>query len=285
MQREPRHIFGSSVDNKIKSLGFKTEMIFHRFDGVVLNRGDYVVVKTPSNPGFFYGNFLLFFRAPELGSLEKWKRIFLKEFSDCAEVKHFTFLWDSSSDGAGEGIGDVTEFGMEGFKVDFSVVLTACSVHAPLKKNPEVVVRPISTDAEWKAVTENQIASKEADYRAEEYRAFKERQMVRYRAMSDQGLGHWFGAFLNGKLVADLGIYRDGTLGRFQSVETHPEFRRQGICGSLVHQSAQYAFDKMGLTDLVMVADENYHAAKIYESVGFVPSAKEYSAFWWDKSG
>ena len=32
-----------------------------------------------------------------------------------------------------------------------------------------------------------------------------------------------------------------------------------------------------------MVADENYHAAKIYESVGFTPSAKEYSAFWWDK--
>lgn len=173
---------------------------------------------------------------------------------------------------------------MEGFKVDFSVVLTARSVHAPLKTNPDVVVRPVSTDAEWMEVTENQIASKEADYRAEEYRPFKEKQMARYRAMSDQGLGHWFGAFLNGKLVADLGIYRDQTLGRFQSVETHPAYRRQGICGALVHKSAQYAFDKMGLTDLVMVADENYHAAKIYESVGFAPTAKEYSAFWWDKS-
>ena len=39
----------------------------------------------------------------------------------------------------------------------------------------------------------------------------------------------------------------------------------------------------MGLIDLVMVADENYHAAKIYESVGFAPTAKEYSAFWRDR--
>jgi len=40
----------------------------------------------------------------------------------------------------------------------------------------------------------------------------------------------------------------------------------------------------MDLKDLVMVADETYHAAKIYESVGFVPAAKEHSAFWWPKS-
>jgi predicted GNAT family acetyltransferase len=82
--------------------------------------------------------------------------------------------------------------------------------------------------------------------------------------------------------VADLGIYREGALGRFQSVETHPDFQRRGICGTLVYESARYALKKMGLTELVMVADENYHAAKIYESVGFVPGAKEYSAFWWE---
>jgi hypothetical protein len=111
---------------------------------------------------------------------------------------------------------------MESFKVDFSVVLTARSVHAPKKINSEAEIRPISTDFEWKEVTENQILSKAADYGEASYRVFKERQMARYRAMSDQGLGHWFGAFLNGKLVGDLGVYRDGTLGRFQSVETHP---------------------------------------------------------------
>lgn len=88
--------------NSIKSLGFKTEMIFHRFDGVIEDRDNYVVVKTPANPGFFFGNFLLFFEAPKPGSLHKWKDIFLKEFSNNAEVKHFTFLWDSPTEGLGE---------------------------------------------------------------------------------------------------------------------------------------------------------------------------------------
>jgi hypothetical protein len=41
----------------------------------------------------------------------------------------------------------------------------------------------------------------------------------------------------------------------------------------------------MGVTDLVMVADESYHAAKIYESVGFAPSSREYSAVWWKGRG
>jgi hypothetical protein len=38
----------------------------------------------------------------------------------------------------------------------------------------------------------------------------------------------------------------------------------------------------MGLTDLVMVADAHYHAARIYESVGFNEAMKEYSACWWN---
>ncbi|NUM88688.1 MAG: GNAT family N-acetyltransferase [Bdellovibrionales bacterium] len=265
----------------IQSLGFKTEMIFHRFDGVVVDRGDYIVVKTPSNPGFFFGNLLLFFQAPKIGTLRQWKETFRKEFVDIPEVRHLTFLWDSPA----EGVGETTELEQEGFKVDFSVVLTAKAVHAPKKMNSHVTIRPLSTDSEWRQVTENQILSKSFDFKEPEYRIFKERQMARYRAMSEQGQGHWFGAFLDGKLVGDLGIYRDGTLGRFQSVETHPDFQRQGVCGTLVYKSARFALEKMGLMDLVMVADENYHAAKIYESVGFAPTAKEYSAFWWDKDG
>jgi hypothetical protein len=173
----------------IRTLGFRTEMIFHRFDGLILDRGHYLVVKTPSNPGFYFGNFLLFFEAPYPGALEKWKGLFQKEFSDCPEVKHFTFLWDSP-----QGAGDVGELREAGFKTDFSVVLTAKAVHEPRKHNPSVIIRPISTNAEWSAVAENQILSKSANFEEREYRVFKKRQMARYRTMAEKGLGQWFGA-------------------------------------------------------------------------------------------
>lgn len=117
----------------------------------------------------------------------------------------------------------------------------------------------------------------------EGYRAFKERQMARYRGMVRAGLGHWFGAFLEGRLVADLGVFRDGELGRFQSVGTHPNFRRRGICGTLVYRAASYAYEAMGIRTLVMVADEHYHAARIYESVGFRPTEKQRGLGWWNK--
>jgi RimJ/RimL family protein N-acetyltransferase len=261
------------------SLGIRTEMIFHRFDGVVLDRGTYLIVKTPSNPGFFFGNFALFFEAPKPGSLGRWKTVFRKEFEDCPAVEHVAFVWDAPS----EGIGDISELEAENFKVNFSLVLTTRSVRAPPKPNSGIEVRPIASDAEWKDVVEGQIRSKAAGFEETAYRQFKELQMARYRAMSENGLGYWFGAFLHGKLVGDLGLYKDGTVGRFQAVETDPEFRRQGVCGTLVHASAQYGFQTMGLSDLVMVADERSQAAKIYGSVGFAPAAKDYSAYWWDK--
>lgn len=195
-------------------------MIFHRFDGIVLDRGDYIVVRTPSNPGFFFGNLLIFPDAPQLGSLKRWKELFRKEFSETPAVKHFTFLWDDPA----HGLGDVTELGMEGFKVDFSVVLTARSVHQPAKSNDQVEVLTISTDQQWKEVTEAQIASKSAEFGEASYRQFKEQQMARYRSMSESGLGHWFGAYLNGRLVADLGVYREEKLGRFRRSKLIPTF-------------------------------------------------------------
>ncbi len=36
----------------VHSLGYRTDLIFSRFGGEVFDRGDYLVVRTPSNPPF-----------------------------------------------------------------------------------------------------------------------------------------------------------------------------------------------------------------------------------------
>jgi ribosomal protein S18 acetylase RimI-like enzyme len=149
--------------------------------------------------------------------------------------------------------------------------------------NRNVEIRTLRTDSEWREATECQISGNSTEYESGTYRAFKESQMNAYRAMAEKGMGHWFGAYLGGRLVGDLGLFADGSVGRFQSVGTHPEFRRQGICSTLVYESARHAFQEMGVADLVMVADEDYHAAGIYQSLGFAPSSREYSALWWQR--
>jgi ribosomal protein S18 acetylase RimI-like enzyme len=58
-------------------------------------------------------------------------------------------------------------------------------------------------------------------------------------------------------------------LARFQNVETRPEARGRGLAGTLVHHVSRYGFDELGAQTLVMVADPDYLAIRIYRSVGF----------------
>lgn len=262
---------------KLKSLGYRSDLIFTRFDGESSDRGSYLVVKTTSNPTYFWGNLLIFDRPPQRGDLREWRRLFKEEFKD-PQTYHLTFAWDCPDEG------DLSEFLENGFRFEKGVALTARKVHLPSKNHSSLVVRPLSTDEDWENSIQVQLTCGNETLTKEQWENFDRTQASRYRKMVDAGLGFWFGGFLGSKMVASLGIFRDGDVGRYQIVSTHAEFRRQGICGSLVYQSAQYAFEKMGLKTLVMVADENYHAAKIYESVGFVASEKMLGVCWWDKT-
>jgi GNAT superfamily N-acetyltransferase len=260
-------------DRPTRSLGIQTDMLFHRFDGIVIERNGFTVIRTPANPGFFFGNLLIFRAAPTLVDATKWAALFASEFQDDPRIRHTTLIWDT------EDQGDITGFVNSGFTVETALVLTARSVRPPPKPNRDIDIHTITTDDEWRAVVECQMLSPSVDQDPTDYRLFKTRQIERYRTMAEQGHGTWFGAFHHGKLVADLGLFRDGTIGRFQQVETHPDYRRQGICGTLVHKVACLGLETMGLSDLVMVADEAYHAARIYQQVGFVVRERHHAAF------
>lgn len=259
---------------RVRSLSRQTDLIFARTAGEVVDRGDYVAIKTPSNPGFHWGNYLIFNSAPRTGDLRRWCDIYRSEFTYYDKIRHMVFTWDSSETGVSD------EFQKAGFILDRAKVLTSSEVSAPQKINQEIVVRPLQSDSDWEAATHLQVACRDLSFEEGEYLKFKSQQMLMYRRMSDKKMGHWFGAFLGSRLVGDLGIFFERTVGRFQNVETHPEFRRQGICGTLVFQCASYAFESMSVKTLVMEADSDYHAARIYESVGFKPAEENFSLSW-----
>lgn len=257
---------------QLKSLGYQTDLIFAAFDGEIRDRGDYLVIRTPSNPGFYWGNFLIFDRPPEAGDIQNWTAIFQQEIGTPPEVSHQTFGWDSPGDETGE----IQPFIDAGFTFLQSDVLTAQQVHPPRHLNTDVTVRPLATQEDWNQAIENQIACREPVFEEAGYRTFKERQTTRYQAMEAQGLGNWFGAFVGDQLVADLGIFHNHTLARFQSVETLPEFRRQGIAGTLVYEASRYALKHYPIQTLVIVADHDSAPARLYASVGYRMAEHEY---------
>lgn len=257
---------------QLKSLGYRTDLIFAGFDAEIHDRGNHLVIRTPSNPGFYWGNFLIFDRPPQGGDVLNWPELFRQEIGAPPDVGHQAFGWDS----AGDEPGEIQPFVDAGYTFIQSEVLTAQQVHPPRHLNSEAIVRPLVTQEDWNQAMENQIACREPVFEEAGYRIFKERQNTRYQAMAAQGLGNWFGAFLGNRLVADLGIFHNHTLARFQSVETSPEFRRLGIAGTLVYEASRYALEHYPIKTLVIVADQDSAPARLYASVGYRLAERQY---------
>ena len=269
----------STIDRlmDIKSLGYKSELIFTDFDGRVDDRGSYLAMHTLTNPNYFWGNLLIFNQPPKRGDMARWISLFKKEFTD-PRIYHMTFAWDSTD------VGDASEFIESGYDYQLQSVLTCRSVVKPPHFNSELEVRPLRNDHEWAEMVELQTRSADEKLPTDEWRKFYVSQARRYRAMAKAGMGHWYGGFLGQRQVAGLGIFHREDLGRFQIVCTDPEYRRQGICGTLVYESSMQILAEGKVRDLVMCADPSYHAIKIYESVGFKRADVEHGVSWWDRS-
>ncbi len=262
---------------EIRSLGRQTDLIFARFSGYVKDLGNYTLVQTPSNPGYHWGNYIIFDRAPKGGDYEEWKQLFDNEFSYYKVPHHYVFTWDTINQEEGE----TQEFVDNGFEFDSAIVLTTKTLNPPEHLNNTITIRKIITDDEWEAVIRLQTLCADPKVLNDYYIDFKREQIANYRKMSEVEKGSWFGAFIRDELVGDLGIFFDDKVARYQNVGTHPDYRKQGICGTLVYEAGKIAFADYGINYLVMEADPDYHAARIYESVGFKRTETNYSLSWW----
>lgn len=250
-----------------RSPGYFTDLrILEGFGAKITDRGTYWVIETPTNPGYYWGNFLLFRAAPAPGDYGRWMAQFAREFAHAPEVRHRVFAWDVPVAAPDE----VAPFLAEGFDLQEGIVLTTSEPVPPPRPFPDLDVRPLRTDVEWEAALRNQVACRSDGFEEAEYERFKRRQMADYRAIVEAGAGAWFGAFLGDRLVGELGIFVFDGLGRFQSVGTDPAHRGRGVCGTLVYRAACHAKEHLGAERLVIVADPGDQAVRVYQSVGFV---------------
>jgi GNAT superfamily N-acetyltransferase len=148
--------------------------------------------------------------------------------------------------------------------------MTATSVHEPPRPNRDATYRQLSSDDDWVQLVDLQMATMDDSHEPDAYRRFSEAKVATVRAMTGEGHGGWFGAFEDGVLQSGMGLFRASEgLARFQNVETRPSARGRGLAGTLVHHVSRYGFDELEAHTLVMVADPEYLAIRIYRSVGF----------------
>jgi ribosomal protein S18 acetylase RimI-like enzyme len=254
---------------QVRSLGYRTDLMLRRLAGAnVLDRGDHLVVETPANPAFYWGNFLLLAEPPDRGSAGRWLDVFAAELP---VAKHVAIGIDSV-DG---DTGDISDLLAAGLELETSVVLTAERLTPTATPSPSGGrVRPLRTDADWAQAVE--VRLEVDDDHSAAHRDFVERKMAEARQLILAGHGEYFGVFVDGVARGSLGIVTDGSgVARYQNVETHPEHRRQGHARTMLQAAADAAVGRFGASTLVIVADPDYVAIDLYRDLGFADTEKQ----------
>jgi GNAT superfamily N-acetyltransferase len=245
---------------RVTSLGFRTDVVLRVLEGAeVTDRGDHLVVRSPGNPGFWWGNFILLGAPPGPGTADAWLARFAAEFP---AAQHVALGVDTPDEQAEVP----AEFPARGLEPQRSAVLSCTGIRPPARPNSGAVIRPLESDDDWQQSLDLGVRV----YGGDGSDDYLRRRAVARRRLTRAGRAAWFGAFTGGRLLAQLGICdAGGGLARYQDVETDPAARRRGLAGTLVWHAGRHAREAFGAGTLVIVADPAEGAIRVYRDCGF----------------
>lgn len=247
---------------EIKSIGLRSDLFYLENYSTFIEKENYLVVKSLDNPEFFWGNFLLYKKPPSENDCDIWPVDFKNEFIENPNVKHISLTWDVF------GAKPLVEkFINAGFEYNEVIVLVAEKVKTTKDLNLPIIFKKIESNFEWNQVLNLQVSvGIETDnYKEVIYRDFLTKRYHAYKKLVEENQGHWFGAFYKGELVSDLGLFGNDDFARFQSIETHKEFRGKGIAQHLI----KFAMESMPKKQYIIQADHDGEAINLYMKIGF----------------
>ncbi len=257
------------------SLGFRTDLMVRRLTGsLIAEHASHLVVRTPTNPDFWWGNFILVDGPVRRGDADRWAVAFADAFP---RAPHLAL----GVDGADGEAGDESELARLGVTVEVTSVLTATRLTPPARPPAAATIRPLAGDDDWAQAARLRAACHSDEEPSAEERLFIARTVAEERRLCEAGGGVWFGAFVDGQLRSGAGLVSDGGgLARFQNVETHPGHRRGGLASAVVHGLGQYGLGQrgereLGARTLVIVADPDDEAIRVYRALGFVDTERQ----------
>jgi len=257
-----------------RSLVIATGIDVLALDRVVEQRGDHLVVRSPTQPEFYWGNYLVFADAPVVGDGAHWELLFDDAFAGEPRVRHRAFTWDRLD---GELGAAREEFAGRGYALDEMVglVAEAGALRPHARENRDVEIQALDPHGDellWDGVVEVQVAGRDPSvFEEAPYRVFSRGRLRELRRLFAAGRGTWYVALLAGtrEIAGNCGIVVTNGRGRYQAVDTALAHRRTGICSRLVVEAARLSTETFGTERFAIVADAGYHALGLYESLGF----------------
>ena len=244
----------------------RTDLLIGRLGGTQIEeRAHHLVVRTPENPWYHWGNFIQV-TSGNTSDADHWLGLFSAEFP--AATYRAIGLPTAP---------DPAPWTARGLAIDTEQALANST--APHVGNPPVgyVVRQVQ-GTDWPAYLDHRIRMDETEPHPPHHAEFLEAKLQRYERLSDAGQAGFFAAWSGAEIVASLGLILLGDFARYQTVVTELPHRHHGLATYLLSLAAQWAWDR-GTPTRIIAADAGSPAQALYERLGFIPLDLSYGAY------
>lgn len=236
----------------------------------VEEHADHLVVRTPANPTYAWGNFVMVTDSAIVDDAARWEAVFASSFPEAGH----------RAVGLPVGPTDVAAWEAAGLVIEHEDVLVR---DAPLERRPlpeGYAVRPLSGDDDWERSLGLRLADLSDEQRTEPHRAAYERRATEARRrLVGSGNAVFLGAFAGDALAADQGILDCGAgVARYQDVITAAAHRRRGLTSHLLGEASAWAAER-GVGTLVILADAGEAPSRLYQKLGFHPAEPSSQAY------
>lgn len=240
-----------------------TELLFDGYRGQIARYPDFWAITAPDAPDDYFGNYLLLATPPHDHDKGWLEQSFDRHIGRDPRIRHRTFQWTLQEGQHSRLAGFITS-GYHYLELQ-ALCVTATQLRQPAGKQP-LPVRPF-VHHDWHAWHALELAERDPAHNAVDYARFLNGRMALYHAMIADGLGQWWGMWEGEELVASCGLFFKGSLGRFQWVRTRERWRNRGLCRHLLYQVASHGLQRV--PEIIIVADSDYFAHRIYRNLGF----------------
>ena len=262
----------SSISSTSRGTIVRSDQLPQPISTVFVKHDDYSVMSTPGFDEYWYGNFLDLKEPPQPGQLDKWKANWEREFVARSGLGTVVFTWCEALGASADTYRQqADELRLE---IDSAVFM---SLGLPINPAPVsgLVIRQ-AADSDWQAL--HDLGAAQIDENNTDHCAYWKRRLAEFQNSVTAGLGSWWVALQDEQIVGSAGFFGDGQVGRFQEVTTAKEWRSRGIASNLVYEIAS-AYCKQNISSEVLIAAEpDSQAERIYSRLGFTPFALQFSA-------
>jgi len=262
--------YQDQVERVLSNPGLRTNLFFNAVSGTVDFTPACIAINSATCREYYFGNYLILYQPPCDADLDTLESRFAALIGKQEAIAHTVFVW--SADRIAPLY--IARFLQRGYSYACETVLLARPEHVisstPLESR--FSIRRYHQPDDWTQWYALQMEDKDAVQDDEKYHAYLRFLQATYMTLIKQGRGAWWGAFDGTRQVANLGLFFDGEVGRFQSVYTQEKYRNRGLCRALL---AAAALDASTIAQqLVIVADDDHYALRLYEKMGFKAAYK-----------